>query len=126
MNILQKLILKYPDKGWSWDKLSYNSNIDEKFIENNWDSPWEWGNVVTENKNITMEFIERNIEKLSDVNINKILQYNKNLTTSFIENHLELEWNLYWFSSNPNLTPEFLIKYKDMSWNWNWNSLEFH
>jgi len=33
-------------------------------VEQNWDKPWDW-DVISRNPNITMEFIERNIDKIS-------------------------------------------------------------
>jgi hypothetical protein len=35
MNVLVKLLKKYPDKPWEWESISKNPNITMKFIEKN-------------------------------------------------------------------------------------------
>ena len=37
--ILEKLLLKYPDKDWSWNWVSINPNISIEFIEAHPDKP---------------------------------------------------------------------------------------
>ena len=56
------LLKKYPDKLWDWSGLSYNSNITMKDVLNNPDKPWD---CLLLNKNITIEFIEKNIDKIN-------------------------------------------------------------
>ena len=40
MNILVRLLKKYPNKSWNWSKLSRNPNITMEYIENNLGKPW--------------------------------------------------------------------------------------
>jgi len=54
-------VLNNPDKPWKWSNLSQNSNM--KDILNNPDKPWVWS-YVSRNENITIEFIEKNIDKI--------------------------------------------------------------
>ena len=37
---LEKLILKYPQKEWSWHNISLNNTISLQFIIDNPDLPW--------------------------------------------------------------------------------------
>ena len=52
-NELQKLLLKYPDKDWDWEYVSWNPNIDLEFIIENSNLPWKW-KWISANPNITM------------------------------------------------------------------------
>jgi hypothetical protein len=42
MNELPKILIKYPDKPWDWDYLSFNPNITMEFIEKYPDKHWNW------------------------------------------------------------------------------------
>ena len=62
MNTLEKLIQKYPNKPWGWAAISENPNITLEFIEKNSSKPWNWY-YISLNPNITMEIIEKNTDK---------------------------------------------------------------
>ena len=67
-----------------------NSSIaTEKDITENPDLPWNWM-AISLNRNISLEFIEKNIEMIDFVNL----------------------------SYNPNITKEFIHKYKNKKWDW--------
>ena len=55
------------------------------------DKPWDWSWGLSQNKNITMEFIEK---------------------------HSDKPWSWFGISFNPNLTMEFIEKYPDKEWSW--------
>jgi hypothetical protein len=45
INHLQTLLLKYPDKPWDWDSISWNPNITMEFIDKYPNKPWNWGGI---------------------------------------------------------------------------------
>ena len=55
--ILEKLLLKYPEKSWDWREISRNPSLTLNFIEVHPEKPWDWGGI-SENINLTMDFIE--------------------------------------------------------------------
>ena len=61
-SLLEKLILKYPDKDWNWSCISANPNITLEFIDAYPEKPWEWS-YVSINPNVTVEFINKNFYK---------------------------------------------------------------
>lgn len=61
----------------------------EKEITENQDLPWQWS-AISKNSNISLEFLEKNIEKISFI----------------------------WLSSNPIITTEFIVKHKNQNWDW--------
>jgi len=53
-----EFILKYSNKLWDWEWLSYNPNITIDLIEKYPNKSWDWYGI-SHNPNITMEFIEK-------------------------------------------------------------------
>jgi hypothetical protein len=45
------------DKPWSWETLSYHSNITWQIIKDNLDKPWDWDHVSM-NPNITWSIVQ--------------------------------------------------------------------
>jgi hypothetical protein len=62
MNELQKLLLKYPDKPWSYGYLSFNPNITIEDMLRYPDKPWNW-DYLSMNPNITMSDVEKYPDK---------------------------------------------------------------
>jgi hypothetical protein len=67
-----------------WSKLSSNIYIDEFTIEKNLELPWNW-NFISQNPNISISFIERNIDKMNfiDLALNDFGHFYKNEAYSF-------------------------------------------
>ena len=64
--------------------------VKETYIIENMDLPWEWPLIWQSNKNISIDFIEKNIERV----------------------------DFYLLSKNPNLTLNFICKYINKNWDW--------
>ena len=56
-----EFIEKHPEKSWDWMWVSYYITMD--IIEKYPDKPWNW-TWISGNSNITIEFIEKNIDKI--------------------------------------------------------------
>jgi len=59
MNCLEKLLKRYPDSGWNFDKLSDNSNMTIGIVKKNLRKKFDW-NKLSRNGGITIKDIERN------------------------------------------------------------------
>ena len=53
----------HPEKPGDWDRISENPNLTMEFIEKHPEKPWDW-HEISGNPNITMEMIEKNINKI--------------------------------------------------------------
>ena len=87
---LEKLILKYPDKPWDWERISENPNITMDFIDTHPDKPWDW-RWISGNPTVTMDIIDA---------------------------HPDKPWSWEWISLNPNLTMDFIDAHPDKPWDW--------
>jgi hypothetical protein len=82
-----EFIDKYPNKPWSWRRISGNPNITMEIIEKYPNKPWDWGDWgISCNPNITMEMVEKYPNKT---------------------------WKWEKISKSPNITMEFIEKHKD-------------
>ncbi len=60
-NTLISLLEKYPAKqSWNWFSISRNPNITMEFIEKHLDKPWDWYGISC-NPNITIKDIEKHL-----------------------------------------------------------------
>lgn len=52
-----KLLNKFPDKPWNWEKISRNPNITIEYILANPDKPWDWDSISENifNKDLTVK-----------------------------------------------------------------------
>ena len=72
-----KLTEKYHDKPWNWLYISENQNITMDFIEKYPDKPWDW-EYISLNPNLTIDFIENNYYRLDFDSLYKFEQDYKN------------------------------------------------
>lgn len=115
---LEQAVLRYPNKDWDWDKLSENPNISMEFILKLSNKPWNW-NYVSKNPNLTMDVID-NLD-ISMFNIDWVYIAQKPLSMEFIERYMDKFSNsrcMYSISLNPNITTDFIYKHIDKPWNW--------
>lgn len=98
--------------------LSQNKSLTLEFIELNPNEDWIWGIFgLSNNPIITPEFIESNLEKEWHWGIFG-LSDNPAITPEFVESHPEKEW--YYgregLSSNPSITFEFVKSHPEKKW----------
>jgi hypothetical protein len=105
-----------PNIPWNWDIVSMNNNITMDFVERNMEGvPWNW-EYIARNKNLTMDFVERHLDEINWYW--EIIAANPALTMDFVERHRDINWNWSTISSNPSLTIKFLEKNMNKPWNW--------
>ena len=85
-----------------------------EIIENNPDKPWDW-EWISNNDNITIDFVEKHIDKPWDW---EQVSWSDYLTMEFIEKYPDKPWDWEGILENPNLTLEMIDKYYDKNWNW--------
>jgi hypothetical protein len=96
---------------FSWDfyYLSENSNLTFEFIQKHIDKNWSWF-FISRHQCITFNIIQKYSQFPWDWDgISK----NPNITMDIVENNLDKKWNFYLLSWNPNLTFEFVNKYNN-------------
>ena len=124
-NITMDMVNAYPDKPWDWYGLSRNPNITMDFIETKSDKPWDWDGL-SRNPNITMDFIEANLDKPWDWE--ELASNNKYITMKFLEDNNEKfkkgeeeDWEWYErisiaYCTNPHVVPDISNNfYKDIA-----------
>ena len=121
-NPLERLLEKYPDKPWDWEKISSNIGITRDFIEKHPTKKWDW-NYISRNPSITMEIIEKYPDKPWDW---EWISMNPNITMEMIEKYPDKPWEWAHISHNPNLTTDMIEKYPNKPWNWSWISSNIH
>jgi hypothetical protein len=118
VNLLTTLIEKYPNKNWSWSRISCNHNITMEIIEKYPNKPWEW-DCISWNPNLTIEMLEKYPNKPWQWGQ---ISRNPNITMEIIEKHPNKPWEWDCISWNPNLTIEMLEKYPNKPWDWRYIS----
>ena len=101
-------------KNWDWNSLSQNPNITLEFIEANPNFPWVWG-CIAFNPNVTQEYIVRHRYEFS---FTKGIARHPCLTEEFIVLHPELNWNEKELQYNSGLHMSYFIKRPNKTWNW--------
>src|SRR6185437_15837344 len=120
-NHILHLVYKYPD-GVDWKALSENPNLTSEFIEKNLDKL----NLIeiSCHPNMTLEMIKKHIGKIDwgSVWLNPNLNFSDTETLNFVYQYWDIiAWNP--LSSHPNLTDEFIGKHSE---NINWNVISTH
>jgi hypothetical protein len=107
----------------NYSLLSENKNITWEIINKSREKKWSIYNLIVYNKNITLNIILNNIDFFGKESL-KYISLNKNITWNDIINHHEIKWNFYDLSSNPNIT--FDIVLENIEKGWSFNQLTFH
>ena len=108
-NELEYLVMKYPNKPWSFENLAKNPNISIEFIEKNLWFRAKLRNCfyqLSQNVNITIDFI------------NKYYDYCCGFENEFYYQN----WDWTWVSKNLNMTKSILHKYIDV-YPWNFDAM---
>ena len=108
-NELEYLVMKYPNKPWSFKDLAKNPNISIEFIDKNLWFRAKLRNCfyeLSQNVNITIEFI------------NKYYDYCCGFENEFYYQN----WDWLWVSKNINITKSILHKYIDV-YPWNFDAM---
>ena len=48
---------------WNWTNISKNKNVQLEYIESNLSKPWDWFNGISQNPNLTVDFVKKHFEK---------------------------------------------------------------
>jgi len=144
VNILEKLIILYPDLPWNWYCISSNKNVNIDWIKRHPTWNWKWGrNGLSTNSNFKLkwidmypdkswEFGEGGLSENTNISIQWIIKYpkkpwnwfyiskNEGITYEFYEMFSDEKWsyNSFGLLVNPNLTIEWIQKYKNKPWEW--------
>ena len=135
VNTTWETIEKYPNLGWSWDKLSYNDNITIDIIEKNLDKNWNW-KQLSSNPNLTRDFIikynDKNwcwvtLFKKNKIDFDfikdricpseyKILSKSDKITIQIIRDNIKKPWDWYNLSCNSKIFMDDIQN--TMKWEW--------
>lgn len=97
-------------KGYS-DRICFLTNsvyAKEKVIKEALDFSWNWQGIWEYNKNISIDFIRENIEKVDFFSLSR----NPNITLDFICEHIDKNWNWDGLASNEFLFNSVVLKKK--------------
>lgn len=100
------------DDEWTlnWWCVSANPNITLEFVEKNINQAWHW-HILSMNKGVTIDFV------LTYPNKNWYwAALSSRIPLSDIEKNMHLPWIWASVSTNPTLTPEFIKKYYYKEW----------
>lgn len=100
------------DKNWNWADITFNADVND--IKNNPDLPWAWYAFGSNNKNITIDFITKHMEKGNIMDLFKV-SLNPEIKPDDVRNNPDLPWEFYLggFSYNPSIDIEFVKEFKD-------------
>lgn len=117
-NVTPEFVDLYGNKDWSWISLSDNSKfvslLSIDFVERYIDK-WEWTDLSL---HLSVDFIEHFEDRMD---WHKVSQ-NPNLTLEFIENNITKPWFFTYLSANPVITIEFVNAHHECRWSSNWLS----
>ena len=94
MEKLIKLIEKYPDKDWNWEKISEHPYLTIEIIEKYIDKPWNWYYLTN---NVSLDFVEKYPDKPLDW-----IYLTNHVSLEFVDKYLSL-------SSKLSLSYKFFI-----------------
>lgn len=89
-SVIERLLLRFPTKPWSWSDVSFNSNVSIDFIQQHPEFPWDWEQVAC----------------------------NPNLTIEFVRAHPNIPWNWKKISQNFIFTTEWIDAFPHVNWDW--------
>jgi hypothetical protein len=108
-----EILNAYPDLPWEWRYLSCNKNLTIEFIAKNINKPWDW-TELSYSKVITQDFITSNIDKPWD---HELLCYAANVDIEFIKRNPDIKWNWSYISSEPRFGCLFYL-YPELPWDY--------
>jgi hypothetical protein len=95
--------------------IQWKGNLPMHLLNTIRDAQWSY-RELSKNPNITLDFIEANIEKNWDWNL---LSDNPHLTISFIQKHKDRKWNWFALSKNKAIKKKDRDTYPGLPWNIN-------
>ena len=111
-----EMIKNFPNSEyWGFYDVSENPNLTFEFINENLDKKgWNWKYIST-NMKVTM----KDIEKYPDFKWDYwYISSNEGITIKDVKNHPELPWNWYYISLNPNITIKDVKNHPELPWNY--------
>jgi hypothetical protein len=114
-----EFIIEHINNGWSWERININGIIklsDLELYPQLTKTP-NFYQHFSNNPNLTVEYIEENINKNWDWNS---ISNNRNFTLYDIIYGIvsNFKWNYRYLSNNPNLTYDFIYENREKPWNW--------
>ena len=110
-NLTFDFICANKDELWDWDWLSMHPNIKYEHIYNNHNLPWKIHIFWSNNKNITIENLEKH---KSEKEIRLYFFYNTYIPIEFILANLDLKWNWNVVASNKYLKIKHLKLFPEL------------
>jgi hypothetical protein len=109
-SITPEMIESHPELKWDYNLLYNSLFITEEFIEKNIDKISNWFSF-SKNPNISFEFIKKHSNK----NWNWLL-ISKRVTFNQIINNLQFKWSWLEITKNPNITLELIFNNPHLPW----------
>lgn len=102
-----------------WIHLSKNKNLTMEFVEKHLDKLWCWGEL-SGCLPLTIEFVERHFNNRSWNFGSRGFSSNPSITLEFIDHFPSKNWDygLCGLSNNLNITEEFVERHLDVIWCW--------
>jgi uncharacterized protein with HEPN domain len=118
-NVTEEFIEEHIDANWDWGFLSSKKNVSLEFIEAHMDKPWDWYVRLSQNPNMTMDFVKRHRARFV-IDLPYIVPRLSGLLNEEGDDFNEdgLVVISYGLGANPVVTPELLVKHIDKEWNW--------
>ena len=123
LKIIEENINNYPFK-WCWG-ISQNPNITWEFVLANIEKDWNWG-YLAKSKIVTWEIVidllDNNKELYEKLINNNLfwISMNPNITIDIVNKYNNIPWNICGLSSNPNINLNIIKKHSYINWNF-WN-----
>jgi hypothetical protein len=126
INHLLILLELYPNENWNYNALSENPNITWDFIKANLDKPWNF-EQLSRTQCITWEIVQQNPNILWSY---YYLSQNPNITWDIVKLHPTRDWDSISLTINPNINwniikanPNHTFLGKNNKWNWGFMTL---
>ena len=132
-NVDLDFYLHFKDLNWDYYYLSESNHIEEiiNYLENSTNQYlWNWGSSVglmyetmygiSDNKKLSLEFIEKHIDKLNF----DYLSNNNNLNDNFIKKYKDRDWNIDKLIKNKNLSIDIINILDNPKYIWTENRID--
>jgi len=103
---------------WNWTTIAINKNITPEIIDSNPDLHWGIEQVLTWNRNVTLDFAKKHVGSWR-------WQSHAQIPIADIRNNPDYSWKWAALSSNPRITINDITANLDLPWSWI-NVFEFH
>lgn len=99
------------DLPWSWTTIAMNKNITPEIIEANPDLPWDIDNILTWNRNVTIDFAEKHTGSRN-------WQSRAPVSIADVKNNPHHSWKMSALSTNTHISIDDIAANLDLPWSW--------